>query len=381
VSAEEKTETPTPQKEKENRKEGKIPRTQDLGAWGAMLCAALCLGFAVPRIGDTLRELLVRSMAVVGDPEPAKALGILSSGLMSALLFAVVTGSVLLFIAVAANAAQGGVHLASKAAMPKFSRLNPIQGFKRIFGLKSVWEALKILLKTGVVGIMVYRSVTDMMPALTGLAPIEASLQNVIDHVVRMMRDVSIVGLVLAGVDYMVQKRTMRKQTYMTKDEVKREHKNSEGDPHLKGAIRQRALAMSANRMMADIQHADVVVVNPIHYAVALRYQPEKGAPRVVAKGAGAVALRIRAAAEEHRVATVEDVPLARALHAACELGQEVPTQLFEAVAQVLAFVMSHRSKGFAAGHYRSPRPAGPLPEIPKQRNRRTPQVSTTAAD
>src|SRR5690606_27374237 len=137
--------------------------------------------------------------------------------------------------------------------------------------------------------------------------------------------------------------------------------------PHLKGAIRQRALAMSANRMMADIQHADVVVVNPIHYAVALRYQPDKGAPRVVAKGAGAVALRIRAAAEEHRVATVEDVPLARALHAACELGQEVPAQLFEAVAQVLAFVMSHRSKGFAAGHYRSPRPAGPLPEIPKQ--------------
>jgi len=378
--AEEKTEKPTQQKVKENRKEGKIPRTQDLGAWGAMLVAGLSLTLVVPHVGGSLRELFVRAMATVKNPEPARAVELLGSGLTTAVVFAVVSGSVLLFIAVGSSIAQGGVHLATKAAKPKLSRLNPIQGFKRIFGLKSVWEALKILLKTGVVGVMVWRSVTDMMPALAGLAPIEASLSNVVDHVVTMMRDVAVVGLVLAGIDYLVQKQTMRKQTYMTKDEVKREYKNSEGDTHLKGAIRSRALAMSRNRMMAEIPFADVVVVNPVHYAVALRYQPDKGAPRIVAKGAGQVALRIRAAAEEHRVATVEDVPLARALHASCEIGQEVPVQLFEAVAQVLAFVMAHRSKGFMAGHHRSPRTSGPLPKVPRRR-RRTAQVASAAAD
>jgi flagellar biosynthetic protein FlhB len=146
----------------------------------------------------------------------------------------------------------------------------------------------------------------------------------------------------------------------MTRREVKEEHKQSEGDPQLKGAIRSRQLAMSRNRMMSEVAKADVVLVNPTHVAVALRYDPARGAPRVVAKGAGAVAARIRERAGEHRVPMVEDVPLARALHAQCDLGQEIPGELYEAVARVLAFVMALRRRGSAGGTHRVPVPRGP---------------------
>jgi flagellar biosynthetic protein FlhB len=135
--------------------------------------------------------------------------------------------------------------------------------------------------------------------------------------------------------------------------EVKQEHKQSEGDPQLKGAIRSRQIAMSRNRMMADIATADVVLVNPTHVAVALRYDPAKGAPRVVAKGQGNIAAKIRELAEQNRVPMVQDVPLARALHKACEVGQEVPAEMYTAVATVLAFVMALKSKGSAAGTHR----------------------------
>ena len=136
----------------------------------------------------------------------------------------------------------------------------------------------------------------------------------------------------------------------MTKKEVRDEHKQSEGDPHMKGAIRSRQLAAARNRMMAAVPEADVVLVNPTHVAVALRYDPAKGTPRVVAKGAGLIATRIRELAEANRVTLVEDIPLARALHGGCEIGQEIPPQLYHAVAQVLAFVLSMRAAGRACG-------------------------------
>jgi flagellar biosynthetic protein FlhB len=138
----------------------------------------------------------------------------------------------------------------------------------------------------------------------------------------------------------------------------------------LKGQIRSRQLAAARSRMMAAVPEADVVLVNPTHVAVALKYEPSRGTPRVVAKGAGVVATRIRELATESRVTLVEDVPLARALHASCEIGQEIPPQLFHAVAQVLAFVLSRRAAGAPPGHYRTPRDPAPLPELPRRRSR-----------
>ena len=152
----------------------------------------------------------------------------------------------------------------------------------------------------------------------------------------------------------MAKKRLM-KQLRMTHQEMKDENKQSEGDPNLKGAIRSKQLAVSRNRMMSEIVSADVVLVNPTHVAVALRYEQGRGAPRVVAKGSGHVAARIRERAAEHRVPMVEDVPLARALHAACEVGQEIPAEVYTAVARVLAFVLGLRARGSAAGTHRVP--------------------------
>jgi flagellar biosynthetic protein FlhB len=157
-------------------------------------------------------------------------------------------------------------------------------------------------------------------------------------------------GIALAFADVAVVRRRNNKQLRMTKEELKQEMKQSDGDPHLKGAIRSRALAISRNRMMADVPDADVVVVNPTHVSVALKYDPARGAPRVVAKGGDHVAARIRELADAHRVPMVQDISLARTLFATCEVGHEIPAELYQGVATVLAFVMRLRRRGSAAG-------------------------------
>jgi flagellar biosynthesis protein FlhB len=260
-------------------------------------------------------------------------------------------------VAVGAAAAQGGLHPATKALKPQLKRLNPVQGFKRILGPQAWWEALKTLLKTSVLALVLWWVVSDLTPTLvgSGTLPLSATVERIRVGAAALLRAAVLAGLALAVLDMVVVRRRTNKQLRMTKREVKEENKQSEGDPMLKGAIRSRQLAMSRNRMMSEVARADVVLVNPTHVAVALRYDPARGAPRVVAKGAGAVAARIRERAGEHRVPMVEDVPLARALHARCELGQEIPAELYEAVARILAFVMALRRRGSPAGTHRAP--------------------------
>jgi flagellar biosynthetic protein FlhB len=159
--------------------------------------------------------------------------------------------------------------------------------------------------------------------------------------------------VLLSFADVAVVRRRNNKQLKMTKEEVKQEMKQSDGDPHLKGAIRSRAMAISRNRMMADVPNADVVVVNPTHISIALKYDPAKGAPRVVAKGSDHVAAKIRELAEQHRIPMVQDIALARTMYATCEIGQEIPAELFQGVATVLAFVMRLKRRGSAAGVHR----------------------------
>lgn len=368
-SGEEKTEKPTPKKVKENRKEGKVPRTQELGSWGALLVVALLLSWLVGNGTDRIRELMLRSLALVEDPDPAKVLALLREGTVTGLLIALALGFGVMVISVAGGAAQGGIFFATKSLKPKWSKLNPIQGAKRIFGAQAWWEGAKLLLKSSVVGLLVWRAVQELMPLLGGLVPMHVALDMAAETATGLMRDVAVAGLVAAAADYAFQRRKMGKQTRMTKKEIRDEHKMTEGDPLVKSAIRSRQLAAARNRMMADVPQADVVLVNPVHVAVALRYESSRGTPRVVAKGAGAVAARIRAVADENRVPMVEDVPLARALHASCEVGQEIPPELYHAVAQVLAFVLSRKAKGVAAGRHRSPRTDASLPAVdPRER-------------
>jgi flagellar biosynthesis protein FlhB len=352
-----KTEKPTPKKIKEARKEGTVARSQDVSAWLGLLAASVILPMLGRKAADLLETLLFTGMTIMKDPTPERAVKLLGDGLHGALLVWLPLGGLTVLVAVAATGMQGGVHMATKKLKPKFSHLSLLKGVKRLFGLMALWEALKILIKTAALGIVLYAVISRTAPELItlGAAPLQATLATTGSAVLTLVRASIVAGLIMAVADYVVQKRRVDKQLRMSKHEIKREMKQSEGDPLLKGALRSKQMAMSRNRMMADIAQADVVVVNPTHVAVALRYEPGKGAPRVVAKGAGAVAAAIRERATEHRVPMVEDVPLARALHAACEIGQEVPAELYGAVAQVLAFVMSLRSRGAAAGIHRPP--------------------------
>lgn len=363
--SDEKTEKPTPKRRKENRKEGKVARTQELGAWSALLLASVLMPRLIGHEIDALRALMVTSLRSIQDPSVEVAMQLMRQGGGEILMALVALGACVLVVSVAVTVAQGGFYLATKAIKPTFSKLDPIKGAKRVFGPHSLWEGAKMLLKCAVVAGLVYSAVKSMMPFLGGMVPIATMLDAVGLRAAGLLRNVAIAGLVMAGADYLMQRRRNGKQTRMTKDEVKREHKQQEGDPLIKSAIRARQLSMARQRMMADVPTADVVLVNPTHVAVALRYDPGKGAPTVVARGAGIIASRIRELAAENDVPLVRDIPLARALYASTEVGREIPAELFAAVAHVLAFVISRRNRGQRGGEHRSPRRESELNQLP----------------
>jgi flagellar biosynthetic protein FlhB len=352
----EKTEKPTQQRKKKAIQEGQIARTPDLGAWAGMLAASflvpMALRSAVERSGKLLRE----GLELTTNPDSARALELFQQGLATAAIAVAPLAIGLLVLGVVAAGAQGGIHFPAKMLVPKFSRLNPLPGIKRAFGGHGAWEAIKITLKTAVLAGVLYFTVKDLVPVLIsqGTLPLPALLDLIGNTSVNLMRYAAGAGLAMAAADYFMARRRTNKQVYMSKEEIKQEHKNTEGDPHLKSAIRSKQIAMSRNRMMSDLPKADVVMVNPTHFAVALRYDPTKGAPRVIAKGAGAVATKIRQTAGENRIPMVQDIQLTRTLYKAVEVGQEIPPELYVAVARVLAFVMSLKARGAAAGVHRN---------------------------
>ncbi|WP_323793307.1 EscU/YscU/HrcU family type III secretion system export apparatus switch protein [Nocardioides sp.] len=374
-ASEEKTEKPTPKKVKESRKEGQVARTQELGAWAALLLATVAFPAAFRYEIRALDELMSTALDTINDPTTDRALELLSTGFWHAFVVLIVLSSGMLVISAAVTLTQGGFYLATKAVKPKAAKLNPIKGIKRIFGPQAAWEGVKMLVKCAMVALLVYTSVKAMMPLLGGMVPMGVVLSLTGDRAMSLLRSVGAAGLLMAALDYVVVRRRTGKQTRMSKNEIKQEHKQQEGDPLLKGAIRSRQIAASRNRMLADLTNADVVLVNPTHVAVALRYEAERGAPVVVARGAGLIAARIRETAAEHDVPLVQDVPLARALYGSTEVGQEIPAELFAAVAHVLAFVISRRTRGVNGGTHRSPRTESDLPEVPAigRRRRRTP--------
>lgn len=374
--SEEKTEKPTPKKHKENRREGQVPRTQEIGSWSALLLVAMFLPNLLGRELDALRELMTACLTAGSNASIGLAMELLGRGLLHVLLALVLLGSGVLVVGVVGAVAQGGFYLATKSMKPSFSKINPIKGIKRVFGLNALWEAAKMLLRSSVVAGLVWMAVQALMPMIGTLVPMGVVLTAVGDDATSMIRNVGVVCMVLALADYVVQRFRMGKKTRMTKEEVKQENKQAEGDPLVKSAIRSRQLAAARNRMMADVPTADVVLVNPTHVAVALRYEPERGAPRVVARGAGVIAAAIRERAVDAEVTVVRDVPLARALYTSTTVGQEIPAELFAAVAQVLAFVISRRGRGQHGGAHPSPRPDAEVPAVTAARRRR--RVSST---
>ncbi|TWG98605.1 flagellar biosynthetic protein FlhB [Nocardioides sp. J9] len=365
MTDQEKTEKPTPKRKKQARKDGQVPRTPELGGWLGLFLVTLVMGPLLDREGDALRTMMTTSLrAAELEPSVPLALTLLGQGAKHVLVVLVVLGSMVMVVGVASALAQGGFYLSPKLAKPDPKKLNPLKGAKRLFGPHALWEGVKVLGKSAVVALLAWTAIRSIMPLVGGLLPIHTVLSTMVDEISDLLLSVSVAGLVMAAADYAMMRRRIGKQTRMSHAEIKQEHKQSEGDPMLKGAIRSRQLAAARNRMIADVGTADVLLVNPTHVAVALRYDPEQGAPRVVARGAGAIAAKIRERAAEERVPLVQDVPLARALYRHCQVGQEIPRELWAAVAQVLAFVLSRRNAGQHGGEHRTPRRTDDLPEV-----------------
>ncbi len=351
--SQERTEEATDKRMREVRSKGQLTRSQDLTAWLGVGAGAIMLPATIERAANAAVDQMFSVHAVIASPEPAKAVHAMELGLGA---MAVVLGPmfvVVFLVVLAGSAVQGGVHF--KKFRAEFEHFNLISGMKRLFGGQAIWGGLKALLKAAVVGVVLYLVVQGLIPVLltAGGLPVSGVIQAATDGIGALVQFAVAAGLVLAAADVLVVMRRNRKKTRMSKKEVTDENKNTDGDPLIRAQRRSRQLSMSRNRMIAAIADADVVLVNPTHVAVALKYDAGKSAPRVVAKGAGVIAARIRQEAEAKDVPMVQDIPLARALHSACELGQEIPVELYRAVAGVLAFVMSLKSRGLARGLHR----------------------------
>lgn len=364
MADQEKTEKPTPKRKKQARKDGQVPRTPELGGWLSLLVVTLAMGPLLDREGDALRTMLGTHLRAVQDPSVSLALTLLGDAARHVLVTLVLLGSMALVVGVLSALAQGGFYLSPKLAKPDPKKLNPLQGAKRLFGPHALWEGVKVLAKSTVVALLAWSAIHSIMPLVGGLLPIDTVLRTATAEISHLLLTVAVAGLVMAVADYAMMRRRIGKQIRMSHSEIKQEHKQAEGDPMVKSAIRSRQLATARNRMLADVAEADVLLVNPTHVAVALRYDPERGAPRVVARGAGAIATKIRERAAEERVPLVQDVPLARAIYRHCQVGQEIPRELWAAVAQVLAFVLSRRNAGHHGGEHRTPRRTEELPEV-----------------
>jgi flagellar biosynthetic protein FlhB len=376
----EKTEKPTPQRLKKARKEGQIPRTQELGTWAGAAAASGLLPMLVGNAYDETQKLFLQINDVASHPESEKVFTLLGQALSAFLSTLLPMALTLMAVGVAASAAQGGVSFATKGMKPTLKKLNPFPGIKRMFGTHGLWESIKALIKTAALATVVLTTSdqAQQLVSASGALPLSAVTATFASSAVSMFRVVAVTGLVIAIADYVVVRNKTMKQLKMSKYEITQENKQSEGDPHMKAHRRAVQMSMSRNRMMADVATADVLLVNPVHVAVALKYEAVRGAPRVVAKGAGEVAAKLRERAAEARVPLVQDIPLARALHASCEIGQEVPPQLFTAVARVLAFVMHLSARGVKGGFHRPGFEAPDISELPKAGRRRVAQAAAS---
>ncbi|WP_432484566.1 EscU/YscU/HrcU family type III secretion system export apparatus switch protein [Kineococcus esterisolvens] len=344
----EKTEKPTPKRLTDARKEGNIPQSRDVAAWLCTAAGALLVPRTIEAAGTACRQALARVADVAADPDPSRALAALGDafGTLPGVLAPLLVVTVLAVLV--SGGVQGTLRPATKKLKPDFKHLNPVNGLKQHWGPQALWEGTKSLLKTLLIGGALWVVAKGLAPQLVGqgVLPLSSVLAATGSAISSMLVVTILVGLVIAAADYAMSRRRIMKNLRMSKQDVKQEHKNAEGDPLLKGALRSKQMAMSRNRMMADVAGADVVVVNPTHIAIALRYEPGSGAPKVVAKGAGAIAAKIRERAKENDVPLVKDVELARSMYKSVKVGQEIPAELYAAVARVLAFVMNLRTRG-----------------------------------
>lgn len=341
-----KTEKATPKKRRDERKKGNVFLSQDAVAVVTLLGSFFAFWLLAGNIGDQLAGYMrfcFTKVDLAGGLELGDMLHELvmqALGLMvrSVLPITLATAG----CAIVATFAQTRLLVSSELMKPKFSRINPLEGFKRLFSLKSLVNALKGFLKICVLMVIVYMSIEGMFheSAKYLYVDLRASASHLFEQGMGMIVKIGIAFIALAALDFMYQWWDYERNLRMSKQEIKEEYKQTEGDPQIKGKIKEMQRKRAQSRMMQQVPQADVVIRNPTHFAVALRYRPEQdAAPIVLAKGQDSLALRIVQVAEAHKIPTIENVPLARALYAETELDQEIPPELYNPVAEVLVYI------------------------------------------
>lgn len=357
-SGQEKTEEPTPKKIEDAKKKGQIARSKELGTMFVLIFSAISLLLYGPEIGKGLYRIMARMLSLNRNEtyDTTKMFAVWGE-VADVLIYPM--GMFVLIIVLAAfigNTLLGGFNFSWKAAAPKASKMSPMKGFKRMFGPQAAVELIKSLLKFFLVASFAVFLIKTFFYEILHLS-IETSPGNILhalEILAWMFLGLSCTLIVIAAIDAPFQSHKHHKELKMTLQEVKDEYKNSEGDPQIKARIRQTQRQMSQKRMMQDVPDADVIVTNPTHYSVALKYDTERaGAPIVLAKGVDVLAMQIRKVAIGNEVPIVESPMLTRALYHTTEVGQQIPDQLFTAVAQVLAYVF--QLKRFNKGRGKRP--------------------------
>jgi flagellar biosynthetic protein FlhB len=365
----EKTEEPTDKKLSDARKKGQIPRSKDLGTMFVLVGSAVALMITGSALVNAMSHMMGRLFSLTRQEATDvhalfNVIGEGISGLITPLLWIFF---IVILAAFVGNTLLGGMNFSWEATYPKFSKLSPLAGFKRMFGVKAAVELVKTLLKFFLVAGVAYLLLFSLFEEILALSQESQplSFKHAVNMLLWMFLALSSSLAIIALIDSVYQVWNHKNELKMTKQEVKDEMKNSEGSPEIKSRIRRTQYEMSQRRMMEEVPNSDVVITNPTHYAVALQYDANVGgAPKVLAKGADQMALHIRTIAKEHNVEIIESPALARSLYYSCDVNQDIPEELFAAVAQVLAFIFQLREH--KRGRAKKPLPVKkelPIPE------------------
>lgn len=355
TSDQEKTEEPTARRLEKSREEGQVARSRELTTFVILFGGVLMLWSLGSTLYNNLGLMMEQAFSFerlqISEPGPMLQ-NVLELG-QAALISLLPLFAVMLLLALVAPALLGGWVVSTKSMAPKFEKLNPIKGLKRIFSTQALAELGKAIAKTVLVGSVLTLFLWQQRQSFMRLMSLEVkqALGEAMGLAALACLLMILTLIMVVAFDVPYQMFTHKKKLRMSKEEVKREHKETEGDPFVKGKIRQQQQAMARRRMMADVPKADVIITNPTHYAVALQYDEHgMGAPKVIAKGTELVAQKIRELGDEHQVPRLEAPALARALYAHVDLGHEIPAALYTAVAEVLAwaFQLKRARQGIA---------------------------------
>jgi len=365
----EKSEEPTAKKLTDARKKGQIARSKDLGTMFVLVgsaCAMLLMGdLLAERLALMMKNLFTISRAEALDVNAIFAkVGAAASSVIAPMLWIF---GIILVAAFVGNTLLGGMSFSTEAMAPKASKLSPLAGFKRMFGVQAWVELLKSILKFFVVFIVAYLLLNGLFDQILGLSleTIPTNFGHAVNMLLWMFLVLALSIGLIAIIDAPYQVWNHTRQLKMTKQEIKDEHKNTEGNPEIKGRIKRTQYEMSQRRQMAEVPNADVVITNPTHFSIALKYDAAVGgAPVLIAKGVDEMAIHIRTIAKEHGVEILASPALARSLYYTADVDKDIPEELYAAVAQVLAFIFQLNE--YKKGHAKKPTPVAknlPIPD------------------